>query len=408
MNQIWETIIRCRICDSGDLTQILDMGEQPPANSLYTEFSSPPPKVPLRLCICNHCGCVQLKESVNPVYLFGSYLWVTGTSKTASHYSQTFAMRALEKADKPQPFVVEIASNDGTFLREFQNKNSCVLGVDPAENIAAFANSQGVETIPEFFTVKVAENILRERGTADIAIARNVIPHVKEIHSVIEGLKLLIGRNGIGIIEFHDSNLLLKELHYDYIYHEHLFYFTLSSMQFLLAQHDLFAFDLDRSPISGGSWVIYFSSSTKQKSTALADAEKAEGNKAVDVKDNWLRFCKNAISHRDTLKQLIIDMSEPLIAYGASARSSTLLNFAQLGYRNISAIIDKNHLKHGLYTPGSAIPVISFEEGVKRLKNLNPLLLLAWNFSDEIMKDLKSYGYAGEYILPLPGLPRKI
>ena len=168
------------------------------------------------------------------------------------------------------------------FLQEFKKHDSEVLGIDPAKNIAEIANSNGIATQADFFTKEVAENVLKSWRTADIAIARNVIPHVKEIHSVIRGIKTLINTRGVGIIEFHDSSLLLKELQYDYIYHEHLFYFTLQSIQNLLIQHGLYAFDVDRSPISGGSWVIYFCSQEKQKSEMLLHAEKSENQQRVN------------------------------------------------------------------------------------------------------------------------------
>ena len=408
MNQVWESISTCRICDSDLLSEVLDLGAQPPANSLYPPNETPPPRIPLRALFCNKCGCVQLGESVNPEYLFGKYLWVTGTSRTATEYSQRFAQRALQKIKTQQPFVVEVASNDGTFLQEFKKQNSEVLGIDPAKNIAELANSNGIPTQADFFTQEVAENVLKSWRTADIAIARNVIPHVKEIHSVIRGIKTLINTTGVGIIEFHDSSLLLKELQYDYIYHEHLFYFTLQSIQNLLIQHGLYAFDVNRSPISGGSWVIYFCSQEKQKSEMLLHAEKSENQHRVNQYQSWVEFGEKAKIHRDQLKQFIEEIGEPILAYGASARSSTLLNYAEITSQQIAAIIDRNSLKHELITPGTSVTVISYEEGIKRMKNMKKLLLLAWNFTDEVVKDLRRHGYTGQFIQPLPGFPKTV
>jgi len=406
MNQIWESISICRICDSNHLSEVLDLGSQPPANSLYPPNETPPPRIPLRAFFCKNCGCVQLGESVNPEYLFGKYLWVTGTSRTATEYSQRFAQRALQKKNTHKPFVVEVASNDGTFLQEFKKENSDVLGIDPAKNIAELANSNGIPTQAKFFTKGVAEDVLKSWRTVDIAIARNVIPHVKEIHSVISGIKTLISEKGVGIIEFHDSSLLLKELQYDYIYHEHLFYFTLQSIQNLLIQHELYAFDVDRSPISGGSWVVYFSSEEKQKSRMLLKAEESENKYRVNQYESWVEFGEQAKFHRDQLQHLIEEIGEPILAYGASARSSTLLNFAKITSQQIVAIIDRNSLKHKLITPGTSVPVISFEEGIERMRNMKKMLLLAWNFTDEVVEDLRLHGYTGQFIQPLPGLPK--
>ena len=290
MKKKWVTVTSCRICSSNQLTEILDLGNQPPANSLYSSSESPPMKIPLRTLFCNDCKSLQLGESVNPEFLFGKYLWVTGTSRTAFKYSKLFAERALKKITSDDPFIVEIASNDGTFLKEFKRNNCEVLGIDPAKNIAKLAISEGIPTEIEFFNKDIADYILKYRRPADIAIARNVIPHVKEIHSVIYGLKTLISTNGVGVIEFHDSSLLLQEIQYDYIYHEHLFYFTLYSIQNLLKQYDLYVFDVERSPISGGSWVIFFSSTKKDKSERLERAEKLEDeNKINHLKSSYIK-----------------------------------------------------------------------------------------------------------------------
>jgi len=266
-DKIYQTVTECRICYSKDLSQIIDLGSQPPANSLYKKNEPVPDNVPLVLKICNTCLTVQLGEDVSPEYLFNEYLWVTGTSKGAEEYSLDFCSRILSKFDDYEKlFVVEVASNDGTFLKKFQDNGCKVLGVDPAKNIAKIANENGVETIPDFFSTKISKKIINDNGHADIVFARNVIPHVKDIHSVIDGMYECLAVNGIGAIEFHNVQLLLRELHYDYIYHEHLFYFSLRSINNILLSKKLNIFDIDISPISGGSWVVYFSKAIKKKS----------------------------------------------------------------------------------------------------------------------------------------------
>ena len=262
MIKIYETIKNCRICSSKNIKEVLDLGDQPPANSLYKD-NNVPPSVPLRLMYCQNCSTVQLGEDVDPEYLFSQYLWVTGTSNTAIEYSHEFTKKALSQLDEDifKPYVVEIASNDGTFLKRFIENSCKVLGVDPAKNIAELAINNGVPTNANFFTVELAKQLVNKDGKVDIVFARNVIPHVKEIHSVIEGMRALLKDTGIGIIEFHNAELILEELHYDYIYHEHLFYFTLKTITGLINKHNMHVYDIIQSPISGGSWVVYFSSS---------------------------------------------------------------------------------------------------------------------------------------------------
>ena len=407
MNEIYETIDNCRICGSKRIEEILNLGVQPPANSLYKANNEEPPGVPLRIMFCHDCSTVQLGENVDPEYLFSQYLWVTGTSGTAIEYSHEFAKKALSQINKGiiKPFVVEIASNDGTFLKRFIENDSRVLGVDPAKNIAELANYNGVPTNANFFTVELAEQISSEEGEADIVFARNVIPHVKEIHSVIEGMFTLLKDKGTGIIEFHNAGLILDDLHYDYIYHEHLFYFTLKTIEGLINKHNMFIYDIMHSPISGGSWVVYFSKNKKIKSNALLDIEELEIEKDLNSFQRWSFFSDQVQQHAEKLKKIVFENQEKIPAYGASARSSTLLNYCGITSEQISKVIDKNPLKSGLITAGSNIPIVSFEEGIKNIKNESKILLLAWNFQDEIVRELSQSDFNGEFIIPLPGDP---
>ena len=408
MQNIFKSVNKCRICNSIKMDEVLSLGEQPPANSLYKNGRKKPPYVPLRLIYCEECSTVQLGEDVDPQYLFGEYLWVTGTSKTAIKYSEEFSKKVLnhfQGYDK-ELFVVEVASNDGTFLKQFQKEGCRVLGVDPAVNIAQIATKNGIPTHTGFFTKDLAKSLLDKHLSADIIYARNVIPHVKEIHSVISGIELLLSDEGVGIIEFHNAGLLLEQLHYDYIYHEHLFYYTLTTIGTLLKIHNLNIFDVSMSPISGGSWVVYFSKNLRDKTQPLVRAQNSENEIQLNLRNSWLEFAKNTKKHAKELKSLVqnqVNNYGKIVAYGASARSSTLLNYCGINSEHISMIIDKNPLKNGLLTAGSDIPIVSFEEGLKFIEESEVILLLAWNFKNEIIKDLRASGYKGEFIIPLPG-----
>ena len=413
MNTIFETINSCRVCSSSKISEVMSLGDQPPANSLYKKKQDIPPSVPLRLMFCEGCYTVQLGEDVDPEYLFTNYLWITGTSDTANQYSKDFVKKALSYSNKNNKdlFVVEVASNDGTFLEQFQNKGCRVLGIDPATNIASIASQKGIPTEANFFSNELAKTLVNSHGYADFVYARNVIPHVKEIHSVLSGIETLLTEEGVGIIEFHNAGLLLEELHYDYIYHEHLFYYTLTSISSLLKRHGLYLFDVSLSPISGGSWVVYFSRQQREKSEVLIKAQTSETEVKNNKKSSWINFSKEAKSHSKDLSVLVkkeVNTYGKIVAYGASARSSTLLNYCGINSDHISVIIDKNPLKHGLFTAGSNIPIVSYEQGLDYIKQSDVILLLAWNFKDEIIEDLRLSGYKGNFIIPLPGKPHII
>lgn len=410
MENIFKTIETCRICNSNKLNEILNLGNQPPANSLYKLDDERAPEIPLRLLFCLDCNTVQLGEDVDPNYLFSKYLWVTGTSNVAEKYSYKFAKKAIKqlyKVKEEVPYVVELASNDGTFLKRFIEMGCKTLGIDPAENIAKDASANGILTIPKFFSLSLAKSLAKKNGQADIIFARNVIPHVKNIHSVIKGINFFLKNDGVGIIEFHNVELVLDQLHYDYIYHEHLFYFSLKTLNALLESHNLYIYDIDYSPISGGSWVVFFSKNQKNKSKKLLEVQQKELKNNLNNFSSWKKFSDNVKAHADKIRQLVFINGKKIPAYGSSARSSTLLNYCGINSDHISVIIDKNPLKQGLYAAGSNIQIVSIQDGLIEILKSNQVLLLAWNFKDEIINDLRKAGYKGEFIIPLPGMPYK-
>lgn len=407
-NDLSSPITACRICKSEQIRVVLDLGAQPPANSLRDSLEMALPVIPLAICRCNNCTTIQLTETVKPEYLFRNYVWVTGTSATARDYSRRFCEESARRCSHDRSlFVVEIASNDGTFLKEFQEKGHRVLGVDPAENIAQIANEQGVPTWAKFFGRKVAGEIVLQRGHADFVFARNVIPHVEDVHDVVSGMAQCLGADGTGAIEFHYAQCILDGLQYDSIYHEHLFYFSLKSMLFLLEQHGLSAFDLIDSPISGGSIVLYFSRDKRTRSQALTQKLEAESKGGLELQETWDRFAAACFAHKKRLAAIVDDevaAGTTITGYGASARSSTLLNFCGINDRQLSCIADQSHLKHNKYTPGTNVPIVSPEVALSRKPAA--ILLLAWNFKDELLTLLRSkYQFHGRVIIPLPDDP---
>lgn len=409
-HELFEPITACRICHSEQIRAVMDLGAQPPANSLRDRVEEALPVIPLSICRCDNCATVQLTETVRPEYLFLNYVWVTGTSATAQDYSRRFFEESASRcADRPL-FVVEVASNDGTFLRQFQERGHRVLGVDPAENIARIANEQGVATWSEFFGRKVAGNIIRRHGHADFAFARNVLPHVENIHEVVSGMGDCLSAEGTGAIEFHYAQCIVDGLQYDSIYHEHLFYFSITSLVYLLEQHGLWAFDLIESPISGGSIVLYFSKDKRARSQAFTQKLETEDRSGLGFQETWDRFARECFAHRERLAAMIneeVAQGGLMVGYGASARSSTLLNFCGLNDRHLACIADQNPLKQNKYAAGTNVPIVPPEVALS--KKPAAILLLAWNFKDELLALLWGrYHFHGRVIIPLPNDPEVI
>jgi len=404
---VFSTISACRSCGSDCLDLLLDLGTQPPANSLRRDAAEALPSVPLRLARCDDCETVQLMETVDPAYLFRHYVWVTGTSRTAQEYSSTFRERLRGKVPQPGPlFAVEVASNDGTFLRRFQEQGDRVLGVDPAANIAAEATSAGIPTWAEFFNERIAERIIREHGHADVAFARNVLPHVPDPLAILRGMAACLHEDGVAAVEFHQADAILDELHYDSIYHEHLFYHSLATMERLLERAGLKAFDLATSPISGGSLVVFCAKGARPATAERSARRGREAASGTNTLERWQDFSNRSQAHARRLRQIVDEAKargERLVGYGASARSSTLLNFCGIDHRHLLAIADRMPYKHGMLSPGTDVRILPPADALA----LGPdtVLLLAWNFRDEILEELRRAGFRGRVIVPLPGDP---
>ncbi len=409
-NKTYTEIESCRACGAEDLATIISLGEHPLANSLKVDPDQEEEKFPLTLMFCSTCCLVQLRETVPKEVLFKSYVWVTGTSKTARDFREEFYKSTTKYFENKNLFVVEVASNDGTFLEPFKKGGHKVLGVDPAENIAQIANSNGIQTISEFFGLKAADSIVDDYGQADCVIARNVVPHSEELHEVIAGIERCLKNDGVGAIEFHYTQAILDGVQYDSIYHEHLSYFSLYSICHLLERYNLFPFDILESPISGGALVVYFSKVKRVASNKFEERKISENKTGILKKEKWEEFAGACIAHKEKLLALLkaeTDKESRLIGYGASARSSTLLNFCGINNFGLACIADGNTIKHGKFAPGANIPIVSPDLAFSEMPDT--ILLLAWNFKDEILSVLKEkYRFRGKVIIPLPSSPHVI
>lgn len=403
---MYTNIQKCRVSDSHNLITILELGKQPLANALKKAPDVREDKFPLTLMYCPESSLVQLKETIDKEVLFSDYTWVTGTSPTTREYAMLFFQRAVETVNPDfNDLIIEIASNDGTFLMPFlQHGYHNVLGVDPAKNIVEVANQRGVRTLDRFWGKEISAEIVSKFGNAKIVIARNAIPHVSELHDVIAGIEHALGDNGIGIIEFHYAGQILQELHYDSIYHEHLCYFSIKSISYLLALYDLVPFHIDTSPISGGSYVIYFSRKKRQQSDNYLDFIERENLIGVNDVKAWKAFAQSCYKHRGKSTDIATSFSsKTVLGFGASARSSTYLNSCGFDSTHIKAIIDNNPLKQGMYSPGASIPIVPLTEGMRMNPDL--IFILAWNFRDEIVRECRINGYKGKFLVAFPRSP---
>lgn len=399
----------CRVCGSKNLKDFFDLGNQPLANSLLKSPDEPEEAYPLGLARCADCALIQLTYTVDPKVLFSKYVWVTGTSKGAQEFSKVFFDKLLRRAgEKGDGYVLEIASNDGTFLKPFIERGYNVLGIDPAQNIIDMAAKNRVPTRCAFWGSDEAKKLVEEKGPARILFARNVLPHVAETNDFVEGLRIALGDEGTLAIEAHYAKVILDGLHYDSIYHEHLCYFTLQTLEGILSRHGLFVFDVDMSPISGGSLIVYAKKSKVEETDTLKSYQEREDKERVNTMKRWEEFTKKSREHREKLLDILQkekQKGKKVVGWGASARSSTMLNFAGITTELIAEIADMNPLKQGKYTAGTCILIQSPEEVLKKAPQ--SVIILAWNFAAEIKEILREkFGFRGRVIIPLENDPR--
>jgi hypothetical protein len=396
----------CRLCFETNLKSLINLGKQPLANSLKNKLTSKEIKISLQLCFCKNCKTVQIKETVNPKILFKKYFWQTSTSTTAKKFSNIFCSKILSYLSCNNPFIIEIASNDGTFLVPFKRRGYEVLGVDPAKNLAIESLKNKIPILNNFFDKKIAKKIIKlKKKTADLVFARNVIAHVKNIHEIADAVYSILSEKGIFAVEFHYAKEILDGLQYDSIYHEHLFYFNLETIKNFFSKKNLYLYHAFRSPISGGAMVALFSKTPVDLSDDLKNFLLDERKYKTNSLNTWKKFAKKIKLHKTSFLKNIkkfLDEKNKIVAYGASARSSTFLNYCGLNNKIIGYIVDKNPLKLHKYTPGTNLKIVSFKEFKERLLKFNILLLLAWNFKDEIIRDLKEIGFRGVILSPFP------
>lgn len=407
--QVHRRVMRCRGCGGTALEEILDLGLQPLANAFLPspdEFASER-RFPLVLYGCDACGLVQLVDIIDPETLFGHYLYVTGTSRTIAEHNQRYAATVRDVLSlSGDDLVVEVASNDGSLLACFQQLGVRVLGVEPARNIAAMAQDRGIPTDVVFFGREAGAQLRARHGTARAVIGNNVLAHVDDTIGFLAGAAALLSADGMAIVEVPYLREMIERLEYDTIYHEHLCYFSVTALMRITEQAGLRIVRVDRVPVHGGSIRMYAApvatvADHSPEVRAMAAQERADGLTTVA---GLMGFAAGVHQTRQELLDLLRTLKgggARLAGYGAPAKGNTLLNFCAIGTDIVEFTVDRNPLKQGLYTPGMHLPVYPADAVLERQPDY--LLILAWNFADEIMAQQAEFvRRGGRFILPLP------
>ncbi|NLX98658.1 MAG: class I SAM-dependent methyltransferase [Rhodopirellula sp.] len=399
--------MNCRVCDATGLDLAVDLGLHPWANHfLRKEEIGTEPFYPLRVVFCHQCRTAQLDYTVKKEVMFSDHTYLSGITQSLNDHFRSVAEEADHRffADRGDKSVLDIGSNDGTQLRHYRALGYDVLGVESSRSIARMANEAGIPTINQFFNLDVARSLRRR---FELVNASGVFFHLEELHSVTEGIRHCLAEDGVFVVQFLYMRQIVKNLAFDQIYHEHLLYYNLATIDALLRRHGLYVFDAVLKPIHGGSVIAYVSKKPGRPASARLDEMLAT---EVRERANELPTYQAFARRIDRLKRLNLDYlagrkaaGKRIFGLGAPVKGNTLLNHFGIGVETLACLVERNALRQGLYSPGRHIPVL-LEQELAAAPDV--YYVLAWNFRDEILRryaDLLARGV--EFYFPIqPGV----
>jgi SAM-dependent methyltransferase len=400
----------CRFCGS-ELRQVfVDLGMSPLANSYLKpeNLQQMEPHYPLCIYVCDACYLVQLPVFETPEGIFTDYAYFSSFSDSWLKHAKTYTDFMVERFGYDmKSFIIEIASNDGYLLQYFKEKSIPILGIEPAKNVAIAANEAGIPTLVKFFGTETARELAAEGKHADLLIGNNVLAHVPNLNDFVEGMKIILKKDGVITMEFPHLMRLVAENQFDTMYHEHFSYFSFTTVEKVFAKHGLTLFDVEELPTHGGSLRIYArhneddSKPISERVSGLKNREEVAGMTRMEY---YLSFGERVKETKRNILDFLIKAKrerKSIVGYGAPAKGNTLLNYCGVRTDFFEYTLDRSPHKHGQYLPGTHIPIYHPD----KVKEDRPdyLVILPWNLKEEIMEQM-SYirEWGGQFVTLIP------
>lgn len=404
--------ITCRLCGNSNLVSVLDLGASPPCESFLSEeqLDLPEATYPLHLRLCPDCLLLQIPALITPEDTFGGdYAYYSSYSTSWVEHARRFVDQAVDALGlDPDGFVVEVAANDGYLLQHVVNRGIRCLGIEPSVNCSEAARTKGIPMLRAFLDETLAARVRDEHGPADLVVANNVFAHIPDITGFAAGLRGLVADTGRVSIEVHHALSLITAAQFDTIYHEHFQYWTVLAARHGLAAGGLRLVDVELLPTHGGSirlWAVPEDADVAEH-PRVAEVEAVERAAGLDSPDGYLGLAERVAGIRDDLVSFLIEARRAgrrVVAYGAPGKGNTLLNYCGIRPDLLAYAADRNTFKHGRYTPGTRIPVVSPEHLIEDCPD--DVLVLPWNLRNEITAQLTATLRPGTRLVwPLPEL----